>query len=63
MEELTLLGEVGAFIEKHGFSTILLAWMIYKDYKFNANILAVLDRINGVLARLETWHAKEDNNQ
>jgi hypothetical protein len=30
--------------------------MIFKDYKFNENILAVLDKMQLVLAKLETWH-------
>ena len=48
-------------IVDNGFSAILLAWMIYKDYKFNEKTIAVLDKINTVLAKLETWHsAKED---
>lgn len=49
-------------ITNYGFSVVLLAWMIYKDYKFNENILAVLDKINVVLAKLETWHNAEDEN-
>lgn len=47
-------------ITNYGFSVVLLAWMIYKDYKFNENILAVLDKINVVLAKLETWHNAAD---
>ena len=47
-------------ITNYGFSVVLLAWMIYKDYKFNENILAVLDKINVVLAKLETWHNAEE---
>lgn len=48
-------------ITNYGFSVVLLAWMIYKDYKFNENILAVLDKINVVLAKLETWHNAEES--
>lgn len=47
-------------ITNYGFSVILLAWFIYKDYKYNENVIAVLDKINTVLARLETWHSAED---
>ena len=46
-------------ITNYGFSVVLLAWMIFKDYKFNENILQVLDKINVVLAKLETWHNAE----
>lgn len=48
-------------ITNYGFSVVLLAWMIFKDYKFNENILNVLDKINVVLAKLETWHNAEEN--
>lgn len=56
--------EIAQAITNYGFSAILLAWMIFKDYKFNENILAVLDKINVVLAKLETWHnAGEGKNE
>lgn len=51
--------EIAQVVSNYGFSVVLLAWMIYKDYKFNENILAVLDKINVVLAKLETWHNAE----
>ena len=53
--------EIASAISNYGFSAILLAWMIYKDYKFNENILAVLDKIQVVLAKLETWHSAEES--
>lgn len=53
--------EIAQAITNYGFSAILLAWMIFKDYKFNENILAVLDKIQVVLAKLETWHSAEDD--
>ena len=51
--------EIAQVVSNYGMSVVLLAWMIYKDYKFNENILAVLDKINIVLAKLETWHNAE----
>lgn len=51
--------EIAQIVSNYGMSVVLLAWMIYKDYKFNENILAVLDKINVVLAKLETWHNVE----
>ena len=51
--------EIANAITNYGFSAILLAWMIFKDYKFNENILGVLDKIQVVLAKLETWHNTE----
>lgn len=52
--------EIAQALSNYGFSVVLLAWMIYKDYKFNENILAVLDKMQVVLAKLETWHSVED---
>lgn len=55
--------DIAQLITNNGFSVVLLAWMIFKDYKFNENILAVLDKINVVLAKLETWHNAEGDRQ
>lgn len=52
--------EMAQVISNYGMSVVLLAWMIYKDYKFNDQILACLDKINLILARLETWHNAEE---
>lgn len=52
--------EIAQSISNYGFSAILLAWMIYKDYKFNESILAILSKMEVVLAKLETWHSAED---
>lgn len=50
-------------IVNNGMGVVLLAYFIYKDYKFNENILSVLDKINVILARLETWHSAEDSSK
>ena len=52
--------EIAQAITNYGFSAILLAWMIYKDYKFNESILAVLNKMEVVLGKLETWHSAEE---
>lgn len=51
--------EIAQALTNYGFSAVLLAWMIYKDYKFNSSILDVLDKVQQVLAKLETWHTAE----
>lgn len=51
--------EIAQVISNYGMSVVLLAWLIYKDYKFNSQILTCLDKINVILARLETWHNAE----
>lgn len=52
--------EIAQVISNYGMSVVLLAWLIYKDYKFNDQILSCLDKINLILARLETWHSAEE---
>lgn len=51
--------EIAQVISNYGFSVVLLAWMIVKDYKFNEQVLSCLEKINIVLAKLETWHSAE----
>lgn len=55
--------ELAQAISNYGMSVVLLAWMIYKDYKFNDQILSCLDKINVILAKLETWHTAEGEKQ
>lgn len=57
-----MIEEIIKAISEHGTSVVLLAWLIYKDYKFNQQVLDVLDGIKVVLAKLETWHSAEDAN-
>lgn len=46
-------------IANYGMSFVLMAYFLFKDYKFNQQILDTLSAINVVLTKLETWHAKE----
>ena len=55
--------EIAQVISNYGFSVVLLAWMIIKDWKFNEQVLACLERINTVLAKLETWHNAEEQRE
>ena len=57
------MNEVIEAISNFGMSAVLLAWMIYKDYKFNESIVNLLDRIQVILGKLETWHSVEDGNE
>lgn len=52
--------EIAQLITNNGFSVVLLAWMIFKDYKFNENILAVMREVKEVLVELRTWHNVEE---
>lgn len=55
-----MIDEIMQAITNHGFSVVLLAWMIYKDYKFNDNILNVLREVKEVLTELRSWHSGEE---
>ena len=57
------MNEVIEAISNFGMSAVLLAWMIYKDYKFNESIVSLLDRIQVILGKLETWHSAEAGNE
>ena len=46
-------------IANYGMSFVLMAYFLFKDYKFNQQILDTLSAINIVLTKLESWHAKE----
>lgn len=50
-------------ITNYGFSVVLLAWMIFKDYKFNENIIKILSEVKEVLSELRTWHNAEGENK
>lgn len=52
--------QIVQLITTNGMGVVLLAYFIYKDYKFNQNILSVLDKMNIILAKLETWHNSEE---
>lgn len=47
------MNEIAQAISQYGFSVILLAWMIFKDYKFNENILSVLEKLQCVMTKIE----------
>ena len=53
--------QIVEIINNVGFSVVLMAYFLIKDWKFNQNILDVLADVKEVLAELKAWHAKEDN--
>ena len=46
-------------IVNNGMSVVLVGYFIFKDYKFNQQILGVLGEVKEVLVCLKTWHEKE----
>lgn len=55
MEEMVNL------IVSNSMSVVIIAYFLYKDYKFNDAITNVLGEIKEVLAELKTWHSAEDH--
>lgn len=53
MEEMVNL------IVSNSMSVVIIAYFLFKDYKFNQQIVDLLANINVVLAKLETHHAQE----
>lgn len=53
MEEMVNL------IVSNGMSVVIIAYFLYKDYKFNGQILNVLGEVKEVLSALKTWHESE----
>lgn len=50
---------LSTLIMNNGLSVVLVGYFIYKDYKFNEQILLVLGEVKEVLAALQAYHAKE----
>lgn len=53
------LEEITSIIMNNGLSVVLVGYFIFKDYKFNQQILDILGEMKEVLACLKTYHAKE----
>lgn len=47
-------------IMNNGLSVVLVGYFIYKDYKFNGQILNVLTEMKEVLSVLKSYHGKDD---
>ena len=50
MEEMVNL------IVSNGMSVVIIAYFLFKDYKFNGQILDVLGEVKDVLTALKPWH-------
>lgn len=57
------MNEIVQLIINNGMGVVLLAYFIYKDYKFNGNILSVLEKMNVIIGKLETWHSKDGDKE
>lgn len=52
------MNELVNLISTNGMSVIIIAYFLYKDYKFNDQIIDVLSEMKEVLVELKTWHEK-----
>lgn len=50
---------IGEVLVNYGLTGILVAYLLYKDWKTTDKIITVLDSIQVVLGKLETHHARE----
>lgn len=53
------VNEIVNLISQNGMSIVIIGYFLYKDYKFNQQILDVLGEVREVLSSLQTWHASE----
>lgn len=53
--------EIANVIQNYGMSVVLMAYFLYKDFKFNGQITDVLAEIKEVLTELRTWHEVNEN--
>ena len=57
--------EMVNLVTSNGMAIVIIAYFLYKDYKFNDQIVNVLSEVREVLTSLRTWHEAEqrsDNN-
>lgn len=57
-----MLEEMVNLFVSNGMSVAIIIYFLYKDYKFNDQIVQVLTEVREVLAALQTWHEKEGGN-
>ena len=44
----------------NGMAAAIIIYFLFKDYKFNEQILSVLAEVKEVLTALQTYHARSD---
>lgn len=56
--------EIVNLIVSNGMSIVIIAYMLFKDFRFNETITKTLGSINETLVQLNLWHSKEsDSNE
>lgn len=51
-----LFEEMVNLVVSNGMSVVIIAYFLFKDYKFNEQIINVLGEVKEVLTELKTWH-------
>lgn len=51
--------EIINLIVQNGMSVVIIGYFLFKDYKFNDQIVSILGEVKEVLASLKTYHEKE----
>ena len=51
--------EIVNLIVSNGMAVVIVAYFLFKDYKFNGQIINILQEVKEVLTTLKTYHAIE----
>lgn len=54
------IADIVKLIAQDGMSVVIIGYFLYKDYRFNQQILDVLSEVREVLSALQAWHAREE---
>lgn len=57
MEEISTIVKLAT---DNGLTVILVGYFLFKDWKFNQQIIDTLASIREVLVELKTWHTAEE---
>lgn len=52
--------EIVDLIMNNGLSVVLVGYFIFKDYKFNGQIIDILTEVKEVLSALKVFHKVEE---
>lgn len=53
------MDEIVNLVVSNGMAVVIVAYFLYKDYKFNGQIIDILSEVKEVLTTLKTYHAIE----
>ena len=53
------MSDIVNLIVQNGMSVVIIGYFLFKDYKFNDQMVSILCEVKEVLASLKTYHEKE----